>query len=214
MNTALLLIDLQNDFCPGGALAVAEGDRVIEIANQAIGACIAQQIPVIASQDWHPAEHRSFAINSNAEPGTIGELNGLVQVWWPVHCVQQQAGAAFHPLLQQHAIEQVFRKGQDPDIDSYSAFFDNGKRAKTPLDAWLRQQGVENLFIMGLATDYCVKYSVLDALALGYKTTVISDGCRGVNLQPQDSAVAFKAMSDAGAQQLTLQQFLVATQSC
>ncbi|CNK71955.1 nicotinamidase/pyrazinamidase [Yersinia aldovae] len=214
MNTALLLIDLQNDFCPGGALAVAEGDRVIEIANQAIGACIAQQIPVIASQDWHPAEHRSFAINSNAKQGTIGELNGLVQVWWPVHCVQHQAGAAFHPLLQQDAIEQVFRKGQDPDIDSYSAFFDNGKRAKTPLDAWLKQQGVENLFIMGLATDYCVKYSVLDALALGYKTTVISDGCRGVNLQPQDSALAFKAMSDAGAQQLTLQQFLVATQSC
>ncbi|MFI0488709.1 MAG: bifunctional nicotinamidase/pyrazinamidase [Yersinia sp. (in: enterobacteria)] len=214
MNTALLLIDLQNDFCAGGALAVAEGERVIDIANQAISNCIAQKIPVIASQDWHPAEHRSFAINSNAEPGTIGELDGLIQIWWPIHCVQHQPGAAFHPQLQQDAIQHVFHKGQDPNIDSYSAFFDNGKRAKTPLDRWLTQQGIENLFIMGLATDYCVKYSVLDALTLGYKTAVISDGCRGVNLQPQDSELAFKAMSDAGAHLLILQQFLAITHSC
>lgn len=111
MNTALLLIDLQNDFCPGGALAVTEGDRVITIANQAISACLQQQIPVIASQDWHPAEHRSFAVNSNAEPGTIGDLNGLPQVWWPVHCVQNTQGADWHPQLQQDAIAAIFRKG-------------------------------------------------------------------------------------------------------
>ncbi|CNH07669.1 bifunctional nicotinamidase/pyrazinamidase [Yersinia pekkanenii] len=214
MNTALLLIDLQNDFCPGGALAVAEGEQVIVIANQAINACLIQQIPVIASQDWHPAEHRSFAINSNAQAGTVGELDGLTQVWWPVHCVQGKSGAAFHPQLQQDAIAQVFRKGQDPDIDSYSAFFDNGKRTKTPLDAWLKQREIERLYIMGLATDYCVKYSVLDALALGYETTVICDGCRGVNRQPQDSQQAFNAMSDAGAHMLTLEQFLAVIQSC
>lgn len=208
MNAALLLIDLQNDFCPGGALAVGEGDRVIAVANEAINACLAQKIPVIASQDWHPAEHRSFAINSNAEPGTVGELEGLTQVWWPVHCVQDKPGAALHPLLNQAAITAIFRKGQDPDIDSYSAFFDNGRRAKTPLDEWLQQHGIKSLFIMGLATDYCVKYTVLDALALGYQTTVISDGCRGVNLQPQDSQQAFDAMRDAGASIQTLAHFL------
>ncbi|CNK37002.1 nicotinamidase/pyrazinamidase [Yersinia frederiksenii] len=208
MNAALLLIDLQNDFCPGGALAVGEGDRVIAVANEAINACLAQNIPVIASQDWHPAEHRSFAINSNAEPGTVGELEGLTQVWWPVHCVQDKPGAALHPLLNQAAITAIFRKGQDPDIDSYSAFFDNGRRAKTPLDDWLQQHGIKSLFIMGLATDYCVKYTVLDALALGYQTTVISDGCRGVNLQPQDSQQAFDAMRDAGASIQTLAHFL------
>lgn len=208
MNAALLLIDLQNDFCPGGALAVGEGDRVITVANEAINACLAQKIPVIASQDWHPAEHRSFAINSNAEPGTVGELEGLTQVWWPVHCVQDKPGAALHPLLNQAAITAIFRKGQDPDIDSYSAFFDNGRRAKTPLDDWLQQHGIDSLLIMGLATDYCVKYTVLDALALGYKTTVISDGCRGVNLQPQDSQQAFDAMRDAGASIQTLAHFL------
>ncbi|WP_145541058.1 bifunctional nicotinamidase/pyrazinamidase [Yersinia alsatica] len=208
MNAALLLIDLQNDFCPGGALAVGEGDRVIAVANEAINACLAQKIPVIASQDWHPAEHRSFAINSNAVPGTVGELEGLTQVWWPVHCVQDKPGAALHPLLNQAAITAIFRKGQDPDIDSYSAFFDNGRRAKTPLDDWLQQHGIKSLFIMGLATDYCVKYTVLDALALGYQTTVISDGCRGVNLQPQDSQQAFDAMCDAGASIQTLAHFL------
>ena len=207
MTAALLLIDLQNDFCPGGALAVAEGDQVIAIANQAIDVCLSKKIPVIASQDWHPAEHRSFAINSNAESGTVGELNGLPQVWWPMHCVQNESGAALHPQLKQNAIEAIFRKGQDPDIDSYSAFFDNGRRAKTPLDGWLQQQGIHRLFIMGLATDYCVKYSVLDALSLGYQTTVISDGCRGVNLQPHDSQHALNSMSKAGANLQTLEQF-------
>ncbi|MFW5392973.1 bifunctional nicotinamidase/pyrazinamidase [Yersinia sp. 2544 StPb PI] len=208
MNAALLLIDLQNDFCPGGALAVAEGDQVIAIANQAIDACLSKKIPIIASQDWHPAGHRSFAVNSNAESGTVGELDGLPQVWWPVHCVQNKPGAALHLQLKQHAIDATFRKGQDPDIDSYSAFFDNGRRAKTPLDEWLRQQGIDRLFIMGLATDYCVKYSVLDALALGYQTTVISDGCRGVNLQPHDSQHALNTMHKAGASLQTLAQWL------
>ncbi|CNL27706.1 bifunctional nicotinamidase/pyrazinamidase [Yersinia vastinensis] len=208
MNAALLLIDLQNDFCPGGALAVTEGDEVIAIANEAIHACLMLKIPVIASQDWHPAEHRSFAINSNAEPGSVGELDGLTQVWWPVHCVQDSPGAALHPRLNHEAIAAIFRKGQDPAIDSYSAFFDNGRRAKTPLDGWLQQHGIERLYVMGLATDYCVKYTVLDALTLGYQTTIISDGCRGVNLQPQDSQQAFDAMRDTGANIQTLAQLL------
>lgn len=206
MKTALLLIDLQNDFCPAGALPVSEGDKTIQVANQAIALCQLRNISVIASQDWHPPEHRSFAINSQAQPGTLGELNGLPQVWWPVHCVQYQPGAEFHPQLNRRAIEQVFRKGQDPEIDSYSAFFDNGRRAKTALDNWLKNQGICRLVIMGLATDYCVKYSVLDALALGYKTLVVTDGCRGVNLQPQDSELALASMREAGAELIDLAQ--------
>lgn len=208
MNAALLLIDLQNDFCPGGALAVAEGDAVIAIANEAIAICLAHKIPVIASQDWHPAEHRSFAVNSQAEPWTVGDLDGLTQVWWPVHCVQNTAGAAFHPELNQAAISEIFQKGQDPDIDSYSAFFDNGRRAKTRLDDWLQQQGINCLFVMGLATDYCVKYTVLDALTSGYKTSVIKEGCRAVNLQPQDGQQAIDAMNEAGATIQSLAQFM------
>ncbi|ANI29142.1 PncA [Yersinia entomophaga] len=206
MKTALLLIDLQNDFCPAGALAVTDGDKVIGVANQAIELCQKRDYSIIASQDWHPANHRSFAVNSNAQPGTIGDLNGLTQVWWPVHCVQHQPGADFHPHLNSSAIQQVFRKGQDPEIDSYSAFFDNGRRAKTALDDWLKAQSINRLLVMGLATDYCVKYSVLDALTLGYETWVITEGCRGVNLQPQDSELALIEMRSAGAQLVSLSQ--------
>ncbi|MBH2690314.1 bifunctional nicotinamidase/pyrazinamidase [Serratia marcescens] len=208
MKTALLLIDLQNDFCPGGALAVTAGDAVIPVANQAIAACLARGEPVVASQDWHPANHRSFAVNSHAQVGTLGELEGLPQVWWPVHCEQGSHGADFHPQLQRQHINAVFRKGQDTDIDSYSAFFDNGHRAQTELHGWLQSQGVRRLAIMGLATDYCVKFSVLDALAAGYPTQVIVDGCRGVNLQPDDSERALQDMACAGAQLVTLSQFL------
>lgn len=208
MKTALLLIDLQNDFCPGGALAVTDGDAVIAVANQAIAASAARGEPVVACQDWHPANHRSFAVNANAEVGTLGELAGLPQVWWPVHCVQGSQGAEFHSQLNQQGISAVFRKGQNTDIDSYSAFFDNGHRSHTELDAWLKTQGVSHLAIMGLATDYCVKFSVLDALALGYQTSVITDGCRGVDLQPGDSQHAFQAMQQAGAQLVTLSQFI------
>lgn len=208
MKTALLLIDLQNDFCPGGALGVAEGDVTIAVANRAIAACLARNETVVASQDWHPADHRSFAINSNAQVGTLGELEGLPQVWWPVHCVQGSSGAELHPQLEQRPITAIFRKGENPDIDSYSAFFDNGQRAQTALDSWLKARDITQLAVMGLATDYCVKFSVLDALRLGYQTQVIIDGCRGVNLQPQDSEQALTEMQSAGAQLVTLSQFI------
>ncbi|MFC0225810.1 bifunctional nicotinamidase/pyrazinamidase [Serratia aquatilis] len=208
MKTALLLIDLQNDFCPGGALAVAEGDDTIAIANLAIEVCRARNEVIVASQDWHPANHRSFAVNSHTEVGTLGQLKGLPQVWWPVHCVQETYGAELHVQLNRQHIAAVFRKGEDPDIDSYSAFFDNGHRAQTALHRWLQFQGITHLAIMGLATDYCVKYSVLDALNLGYHTQVIIDGCRGVNLQPLDSQHALTEMQHAGAQLVTLSQFI------
>ncbi|MEN0617054.1 bifunctional nicotinamidase/pyrazinamidase [Klebsiella indica] len=201
---ALLLIDLQNDFCAGGALAVPQGDSTVEIANQLIDWSLARGEIVVASQDWHPANHGSFASQHQAEPYTQGELDGLAQTFWPDHCVQNSAGAALHPLLKQQDITAVFRKGENPAIDSYSAFFDNGRRQKTELDAWLRERGITELTVLGLATDYCVKFSVLDALSLDYRVNVITDGCRGVNIHPQDSAQAFMAMAAAGATLYTL----------
>ncbi|NTX68352.1 bifunctional nicotinamidase/pyrazinamidase [Lelliottia amnigena] len=201
---ALLLVDLQNDFCAGGALAVAEGDSTVDVANALIAWCKARGEAVVASQDWHPADHGSFASQHNAEPFSQGELDGLAQTLWPDHCVQQTEGAQLHPLLNQHAIDAVFHKGENPLIDSYSAFFDNEHRQQTALDEWLRHHEVGELIVMGLATDYCVKYTVLDALKLGYRVNVITDGCRGVNLNAQDSALAFMAMSTAGATLYTL----------
>ncbi|WAT02151.1 bifunctional nicotinamidase/pyrazinamidase [Rouxiella chamberiensis] len=208
MSTALLLIDLQNDFCEGGALAVAQGDATVEVANLAIAACRHANMPVVASQDWHPAHHRSFAVNADAQAWTMGELEGLPQVWWPVHCVQGSSGAKFHPELNIAAVDYIVHKGQDPAIDSYSAFFDNGKRAATPLHDWLKARQIDHVIVMGLATDYCVKFSVLDALELGYQVTLLSDGCRGVNLRPEDSQQAIEQMQQAGAQVQTLSQWV------
>ncbi|WGA39024.1 bifunctional nicotinamidase/pyrazinamidase [Escherichia fergusonii] len=201
---ALLLVDLQNDFCAGGALAVPEGDNTVDIANQLINWCQSRDIPVIASQDWHPANHGSFASQHQVAVYSQGMLDGLPQTFWPDHCVQNSEGAALHPLLKQKAINRIFHKGENPLVDSYSAFFDNGRRQKTTLDEWLREHNIGELIIMGLATDYCVKFTVLDALQLGYCVNVITDGCRGVNINPQDSAQAFMEMSVAGATLYTL----------
>ncbi|MCX8955900.1 bifunctional nicotinamidase/pyrazinamidase [Erwinia psidii] len=196
---ALLLIDLQNDFCPGGALAVGEGDRVIAIANHYAAEFRQRNRPVVATLDWHPAGHGSFSSASGQPAWTQGELDGLPQIWWPDHCVQHSEGAALHPVLHEHLISTKIYKGEDVKVDSYSAFFDNGHRRQTLLDSWLKQQQVTALTVMGLATDYCVKYSVLDALALGYTTTVIAAGCRGVDLQPGDSERALGEMAAKGA---------------
>ena len=201
---ALLLVDLQNDFCAGGALAVPEGDNTVDIANQLINWCQSRDISVIASQDWHPANHGSFASQHQVAVYSQGMLDGLPQTFWPDHCVQNSEGAALHPLLKQKAINRIFHKGENPLVDSYSAFFDNGRRQKTTLDEWLREHNIGELIIMGLATDYCVKFTVLDALQLGYRVNVITDGCRGVNINPQDSAQAFMEMSVAGATLYTL----------
>lgn len=205
---ALLLVDLQNDFCAGGALAVAEGDSTIDVANVLIQAAKLRGDAVIASQDWHPANHGSFASQHGVEPYSQGMLDGLAQTFWPDHCVQNTEGAALHPLLAQKEIDAVFHKGENIKIDSYSAFFDNGHRQKTALDAWLREQTIDELIILGLATDYCVKFTVLDALNLGYTVNVITDGCRGVNIQPQNSANAFMEMATAGATLYTLDDWL------
>ncbi|WP_318374355.1 bifunctional nicotinamidase/pyrazinamidase [Enterobacter sp.] len=204
MARALLLVDIQNDFCAGGALAVAEGDSTVDIANAIIDWCKTRGDAVVASQDWHPADHGSFASQQHVEPYSEGLLDGLPQTFWPDHCVQNTEGAALHPLLNAKAIDALFHKGENPAIDSYSAFFDNGHRQKTQLDEWLRHHDVNELIVLGLATDYCVKFTVLDALTLGYSVDVITDGCRGVNLHAQDSAHAFMEMAAAGATLYTL----------
>lgn len=198
MNKALLLIDIQNDFCPGGSLAVPRGDEVVSVANDYIkkfGDGL-----IIATQDWHPANHKSFASNHAGKKPFVDVimLNGLTQVLWTDHCVQNTPGADFHPDLLPIPI--VFCKGEDPEVDSYSGFFDNGKRHQTQLDSFLKENSVNELTVMGLATDYCVKFTVLDALELGYKVNVVEAGCRAVNLKPNDDKVAFVSMKAAGAE--------------
>lgn len=195
MTTALLVIDLQNDFCPGGALAVANGDDVIAVANDTM----ADYETVIATQDWHPADHRSFASqHQGRSPGEIIDLDGLEQVLWPDHCVQGSSGARFVNGLDQSRLTEVVQKGTDRSVDSYSGFFDNARRKATGLEAVLRNAGVDAVDIMGLATDYCVLFTALDAVDLGFRTTVIAAGCRPVELEPGDGAAALKRMEAAG----------------
>lgn len=199
MKRALIIIDIQNDFCPGGPMAVREGDLTVAVANRYAREFRARGECVVALQDWHPSNHGSFASVSGEPVYTLGELNGLAQIWWPDHGIQGSVGADFHPELDRSLIDAVFHKGEDADVDSYSAFFDNGHRRKTELDSWLRERDISHLVVLGLATDYCVKYSVLDALELGYQVEVVEEGCRGVNLNPEDSAIAIEQMRNQGA---------------
>ena len=193
---ALLLIDIQNDFLPGGALAVPGGDEVIPIVN----ALMPRFEMIVATQDWHPANHGSFAAN---HPGRSVfesiDLHSLPQTLWPVHCVQNTGGALFAPVLETRRIARVCPKGTDAQIDSYSGFFDNGHRGDTGLAAWLREQGVTDLTLCGLATDYCVKFTALDALECGFKVNVHLPACRGVDLQQGDCEKAVAAMGERGA---------------
>lgn len=192
---ALLLVDIQNDFMPTGALPVADGDAVVSVAD----ALIRKYSLVVATQDWHPADHGSFAVNHpGTKPGDVIELAGVPQVLWPAHCVQGTPGAGFHPDLRVVDIDHVVRKGTDPEVDSYSGFFDNARRNATGLDALLKARTVDEIVIAGLATDYCVQFTALDALSLGYAVTVVADGCRAVDLAPGDGEKAFGLMRAAG----------------
>ena len=191
----LLLIDLQNDFTPGGSLAVPQGDDVIAVANRLMPAYDL----IVATQDWHPADHGSFAANHAGKgPGDTVTLGGLNQVLWPVHCVQNTPGAEFHPKLDRDGIHHVIQKGTDPAIDSYSGFFDNGHRQATGLAELLQARGATGVDVMGLALDYCVKFTALDAVKLGLTTTLLIEGCRAVNLEPGDGDRAVGAMKTAG----------------
>lgn len=195
----LILVDLQNDFMPGGALPVTAGDETVAVANAVMPAFDL----VVATQDWHPPDHGSFVTqHSGKRVGDITVLGGIEQVVWPVHCVQGTLGAAFHGELDIGRFDEVFQKGTDPSIDSYSGFFDNDHRSDTGLGEALRRRGVRELHVMGLATDYCVKFTVLDGLELGFATHVIEDGCRAVELRPGDGEAALAEMVKAGARRV------------
>ena len=192
---ALVLVDIQNDFVPGGALPVREGDRVVPVANE----LMRRFKLVVATQDWHPPDHASFAANHPGKKvGEMIELGGLPQVLWPVHCVQGTRGAEFVAELDVSRVTQVFRKGTDPEIDSYSGFYDNGWRRATGMGDWLKERGVRELFVMGLATDYCVKFTALDGRRLGFEVSLVEEGCRGVELRPGDVTKALEEMRAAG----------------
>lgn len=192
---ALILVDLQSDFMPGGALAVAEGDQVVAVANR----LMPRFDLVVATQDWHPANHKSFASQHAGQSiGDIIQLHSLDQVLWPDHCVQDSAGARFHRELKTAGIHKIVPKGTDREIDSYSGFFDNGKQRSTGLNEYLIEHAINDVFVMGLATDYCVKFTALDAAELGFNTTLIADGCRGVELKTGDVQSAIDQLQKAG----------------
>jgi nicotinamidase/pyrazinamidase len=193
---ALIIVDLQNDFLPGGALPVPNGNEVVSIANELQKAFEL----VVATQDWHPANHTSFAANHRGKrPGDRITVDGPEQILWPVHCVQNTHGADFAPMLETKCFARVFQKGTDPNIDSYSAFFDNAHRRATGLGDYLKERAVTDVYLCGLALDYCVKFSALDARQLGFRTNVVVDACRAIELKPGDVKLALDEMKQAGA---------------
>ncbi|NVK51080.1 MAG: bifunctional nicotinamidase/pyrazinamidase [Cyclobacteriaceae bacterium] len=202
---ALIIVDVQYDFLPGGSLAVSEGDQIIPIINQ-----IQDHFDlIVATQDWHPAEHLSFAANhSEKNPGEVIDLDGVPQVLWPVHCVQGSDGADFHHQLDQSNWEAIFQKGTNPRVDSYSGFFDNARRGDTGLGDFLREKGVDRIFVCGLALDYCVKFTALDGHSLGFETFFIQDATRAVNLDPKDGEKALQEISSQGIQLIDSSYFL------
>jgi nicotinamidase/pyrazinamidase len=194
----LLIIDVQNDFCPGGALAVADGDAVVPVINR-----LSERFGHVAvTQDWHPPGHSSFA---SAHPGAVPFANISMpygqQTLWPDHCVRGTTGAAFHPQLVTERAELVIRKGFRSEIDSYSAFYENDRRTPTGLAGYLRERGIKRIFLAGLATDFCVHYSAVDARRLGFDTVLVEAGCRAIDLEGSLDA-AWAAMAEAGVQRV------------
>jgi nicotinamidase/pyrazinamidase len=193
----LILVDVQRDFMPGGALPVPEGDAVVPVINR----LLALFPHAVAAQDWHPAGHASFAsAHPGARPFDTAELSYGRQTLWPDHCVQASPGAAFHDALDLRRVELVIRKGFRPGIDSYSVFRENDRKTTTGLDGYLRERGFRRLFLAGLARDYCVQYTAEDALELGYEVVVIEDACRAID--PAASAPARQALLDRGARSI------------
>ena len=193
-NEALIVIDVQNDFCPGGALAVADGDAVVAPINAMLDDFAVR----VLTQDWHPADHLSFASQHDGlEPFQTTAMPYGTQVLWPDHCVIGSHGAAFHPDLATHRAQAIVRKGFRRGVDSYSAFFENDRSTSTGLEGYLRARGVDTVVIAGLATDFCVNFSALDAARLGFAVTVVEEASRGIDLDGS-LAAARGAMQDAG----------------
>lgn len=194
---ALLIVDVQNDFLPGGALGVKDGDQIIPIINR-----LQEKFDfIVATQDWHPADHGSFAANHQGKkPGDFVQLGNVDQVLWPVHCVEDTFGAEFHKDLDRSKWNHIVRKGTNPLVDSYSGFYDNDRREDTGLSQYLQDHGVEEVYITGLVTDFCVKFTILDAIKEGFEATLVKDATKAVNLLPQDYEAAIKEMAKAGAE--------------
>ena len=189
---ALIVIDVQNDFCPGGALAVRGGDEIVAPIN----ALMSDYSCVVLTQDWHPANHLSFAANHpGAAPFSETQMPYGPQILWPIHCVQGSKGAAFHPDLHTDPAHLIIRKGFRPTIDSYSAFFENDRSTATGLDAYLRARAITAITLVGIATDYCVAYSGLDAARLGYRVTVRLAACRAIDMDGSLEGARAKMMS-------------------
>jgi nicotinamidase/pyrazinamidase len=194
---ALLLVDIQNDFLPGGALAVKDGHEVVAVANR----LMLKYELVVATQDSHPPGHKSFASrHAGRQPGEVVQLEGLDQVLWPDHCVQGTNGAQLAAELNRDGIHHLVQKGTDPAIDSYSAFFDNARRKSTGLADLLRRSKVDEIHVMGLATDYCVKATALDGVDLGFRVVLLIEGIRGVELESGDCQKAIEEMRAAGVE--------------
>ncbi len=194
-NSALIIIDVQNDFCTGGNLEVKNGEEVVNVINS-ISHLFGK---TVATQDWHPTNHKSFASNNQGtKPLEMIELNGIMQMMWPDHCVQGTKGAEFHPDLNTNVIDLIIRKGTNPELDSYSAFLENDHKTKTGLSGYLKNLNINTLFFAGLATDYCVYFSAMDALDEGFKVFVIIDGCRGVDFPENNVARTVSLMKTAG----------------
>lgn len=191
---ALLIVDVQHDFCPGGALPVKGGHEVVPVINS----LMEKFELVIATQDWHPKGHGSFASTHGKKVGEMAKLDGLDQIMWPDHCVQGTKGAALVDKLEIKKIDSVFQKGDQKHIDSYSGFYDNGRKKATGLGEYLKKKGVKKVYVTGLATDYCVKYTALDSVQHGFETYVIEEACRGVDLKQGDVAKAIEEMKKAG----------------
>ncbi len=191
----LVIVDVQNDFVPGGALPVPGGDQVVDVINP-----LQKNFElVVATQDWHPANHVSFASNHPGnKPGDSIMLHGRPEILWPDHCVQNTRGAALVAGLNTRRLARVFQKGTDPEVDSYSGFFDNDRRHATGLADFLKSQGITDVYVCGLATDHCVRATALDSRELGFRTHLLADACRGVNLKHGDVDRAIEAMRTAG----------------
>ncbi|MCE0492586.1 bifunctional nicotinamidase/pyrazinamidase [Vibrio salinus] len=195
MSKALLLVDIQNDFSPSGTLPVPDGDEIVPVINNILD----QFDYVVATLDWHPENHGSFASQyTGKKPGDVVNLSGTEQILWPMHCVQNSEGAKFIPTLNTASINHIVHKGTHPDVDSYSGFYDNQKRHMTGLAKYLKSNAITDVYVVGLAADYCVKFTALDAVAAGFNTFVIKDATRGVNVQDGDVDAAFSVMENAG----------------
>jgi nicotinamidase/pyrazinamidase len=201
-DSALLMIDIQNDFCPGGALAVNDGDAVVPVVNR-----LQERFSVkVLTQDWHPDEHASLVHNyEDIEPFTVIQVPHGDQVIWPGHCIQGTPGAEFHPDLDVDSADLILRKGFRPHIDSYSAFFENDRTTATGLAGYLRERGVKRVYATGLATDFCVYYSAIDAIKQGFEAVLVTDACRAIDLDGsldaamadmKDKGVTFKTSSE------------------